>query len=149
MKCILITSTSERPLSDLILAINLYVSTGNRVGECMALRGRNGVLDILILCNRESPQDVKEFGQFRARIEELREAGYPVTLTSKHRVNRFDAWELRVAEKHVLGLAAGLINADSEERYGAASRVVLQHFRDRLNQVLFMELQQRLEGCGP
>ena len=112
-----IDTTRRGPLNTLFLAINQYISTGDHIGEGIALpSGKN--LDVVIAVNKTDPTDQEDFKKFRARIAEIIEP--LVTLNKDSRSDaRFDYWILQLKERDLPKLTQALIDQEGPLGWGS------------------------------
>jgi hypothetical protein len=70
-----ITPEEDTPLNRLFFALNYYISTGDRIGEGVALpagqQGGSELVKLLIPVNTRMEQDQQDFAALRARLDQL------------------------------------------------------------------------------
>lgn len=126
-----ITPKQNEPLNRLLFAINHYVSTGDHVGEGIALpTGREGDPSreqlVMIPVNTKMEQDREDFAAFGARLNEL---GWELEKMGRDGI--FEFYALRIREDEMDALAEKLRERPGQEGWGSMKETIDKHFPDR------------------
>jgi hypothetical protein len=114
------------PLSELYLAINHYVSTGDHLGEGVAADAGPGRFRVLLAVNRALPQDVADWECFRSRFAELqREFG--LRLQREGASMGMEMWAFEVREDQVGPLAGALRARPGRLGWGSLKPLIDRH----------------------
>lgn len=132
MKRTLVTSEGGTPSNDLLLAVNLYVSTGDRVGEGVWLQDPAGRITFIISYRPTSSVDSSDFKKFRSRVGELKANGFPIELTFAGQDSAFDFWLLQVWPHDIIPMAAELISHDGKAGQGSMADMIWAWYPNQL-----------------
>lgn len=118
--------TQEGPLNDLILAINFYISTGDHIGEGMALEGKEGEIIVLVPFDPRHPDDRDDARRLRSRLSEIRAAtpNLRVKVTEEKTGSQFDILQVSVSPSDLRPLAAELVRESGAEGWGTCKAVI-------------------------
>ncbi len=118
------------PLNDLIFAITHYVSTGDYVGECIALESETDPDAIIILLteNTSDPVDSADFAKFMARAKEIAATGLYATFAKAGSSAPFRSTMFTLRNSDVPAWALALLSSPGAGEWGSLKPILDQHF---------------------
>lgn len=132
---------SEGPINDLFLAINHYVSTGDHIGEGVALPEPDGRVLIQIPYDPRNATDAEDFKKFASRMAEIAVADpalkYPVRELGK--TPQFAIAGFTIAENKMRRLAKELVRGGGMGGFGSPKGLIDQNFPDARGMLLSEE----------
>ena len=123
-------TTREGPLNDLVLAINHYVSTGDHIGEGVAMEGADGRYIFTVPYDPAHPDDRADAQRLRLRVSEIA-AQYPdlkLEVQEQKLPGKFDYLLLFVSPADVRRLAAELVRSNGDAGWGTSKPLIDEHF---------------------
>ena len=129
---------SEGPVRDLFLALNHYISTGDHVGEGVAMEDHQGDYLFNIAYDPQNAVDAADYIRFRRRITEIMEAGaIPLMVTEPDgRRGQFLVALLHVKPADVRRLAQELVRSPGAAGWGSMKPLIDEHFPDVRGKIL-------------
>lgn len=136
-----LTKLSEGPINDLFLAINHYVSTGDHIGEGVALPEPDGRVLIQIPYNPRNATDADDFKRFASRMAEIAVADpslqFPVKDMGK--TPHFTIGGFVIGQDQMRALARELVRDGGLLGFGSGKRLIDQHFPEARGILLSQE----------
>lgn len=132
----LVTIQPGSPLSLLFVAINHYISTGDHLGEGMAIgdgKGKgepkpNERFTIVILVNRSLPDDIEDFKKFKSKLESL-EKTFPIKLSSHGTQEGFSQYSFDIYYHQVERLTQLLTESPGLLGWGSMKELIDKHYK--------------------
>ena len=127
-----ITPVAEGPVSDLFLAINHFVSTGDHIGEGVALPEPGGRVLVQIPYDPGNPDDRDDFRRFASRMAEVGAADPSLAFPVRElgRAPGFTVAGFSVPEADCRRLARELVRSGGAEGWGTGKAVIDEHAPD-------------------
>lgn len=133
-----ITALDKTPLNRLFVAINHYISTGDHIGEGIAVpegpqRHTQGEphpddkLRVLLMVNTTDPVDRSDFEKFKSRFSQL-EKGFGTRLEDGGRQAHFAVNSFVIQYKQTEPLAQALTEQPGPAGWGSMKPLIDKHF---------------------
>ena len=123
-----VTIRPGHPLSDLLFAINHYISTGDHLGEGSVVMVPPDQVRIMILVNTTLTDDQEDFRRFAARFAEL-EAEFGIRLEEEGTHHHFIGYSFLISFRQVPTLIERLLERPSALGWGSLYRTIQQHLK--------------------
>ena len=120
-----VTPLLKTPVNRLFFAINHFVSTGNHIGEGIALPVGSKIR-MLIPVNTVMTQDLQDFAAFRSRFLELAPR-FALTLTGPENNGLFDIYYFDIEPGRMDELAQELRKKPGPKGWGSSKKVIDQY----------------------
>ena len=123
-----IQALQSGPINRLFFAINHYVSTGEHLGQGVALEGDDpGTLLLQIPYDPDNPTHAEDFERFRARLEEItQEEGLRGELREMGWAGKIRVAVVLVRKEELTPLADGLMEKPSDLGWGSGKAAIDQ-----------------------
>lgn len=133
-----VTSSAKGPLNQLFMAINHYISTGDKIGEGISLikrqqqfsTGEPAAYDrvqILLAVNDTNPTDRVDFTKFVSRFKEL-QALFSTTLEALPQMPGFKCYSFTIKYGQCEELARELTKQPGALGWGSMKSLLEKHF---------------------
>lgn len=113
----------KKPLNRLFFAINHYISTGDHIGEGIAMPAGSGNVKIIVPVNRYIQADRDDIEKLRSKFEEIGDK-FHVYLEKIGEDGRFDYWSFNVHESRMDDLARELRRAPGPAGWGSCKTII-------------------------
>lgn len=121
-----ITIVSGQPLNALMIAINHYISTGEYVGEGIAIPEADGRTLVLLAVSLSDPTDAEDFRRFRARWDEIAPTlGLRIGFGGVE--HGMEMWNFRIAPAQMPALTAALRERPGPLGWGSLYPILAEH----------------------
>lgn len=127
----------EGAFTDLFLAINHYISTGDHVGEGIALPDPEDGLRVLVPYDPDNKTDNEDAVRLQRRVSEIMDARtMPLAMDHEGRSGKFAVLVILVGEKDARRLAQELVRTPGPGGWGSMKALIDQHFPDVRTKIL-------------
>ena len=122
----------EGPVRDMILAINHYVSTGDHIGEGIALEGLSGDYLFAVPFDPQSADDLADARCFERRLREIVEDQPAILLSvsEQKEPGQFDYLLVSILPSDLRKVAAALVRSAGQAGWGSGKPLIDEHFPD-------------------
>ncbi len=129
---------TEGPVRDMILAINHYVSTGDHIGEGVAMEGEGGGYLFGVPYDPRNPDDRDDARRLRQRLAEIAAAhpGLSVRTEDHPPAGGFSYFVVHVRPELARRLAAELVRSSGDAGWGSGKPRIDKHFPDVRGKIL-------------